>query len=272
MKPAFIPATGLSAVSGTPVGQNRPGLDVLRPSSSPTSCAPRGQKRWSAPTMVSYPYTGSGYGGCGVPYANNKVGQFMLKTESSDIIDTLASIPVFSTLSSLLKSTGLDYELKKGGPFTIFAPTDDAFTALLEPHSFTVYRSLLRPENKKDIVPVLLFHVLPGELTAAGVVPLGGKVTAPTLNGEVITVMNYNRRVTAGSAKVVRSDIECSNGLIHIIDSVLTPMSFDPPPVTPAPQLYPNSIVSDVYGKMITPSMALGIEPYPESAGALPSS
>lgn len=256
---AFIPSSGLSTVTASSV--QRPSLisSLRRPRNDTTTSTARS----SATTMVAYPYTGSGYGACGVPYANNQLGQFLLKTETADIVQTASSIPFFRTLVSLLKETGLDYELQKGGPFTVFAPMDDAFYKLLNPHSFSTYSALLRPENREQVTKILSYHVIPGQLLSTGIAPLGGKVTAKTLSGDTITVMSYNRKVTAGSASVVRADILCTNGVIHIVDSVLTPMSYETPEVCPEPKYLPDSLVSDFYGKMLSPRQALGIDPSP---------
>lgn len=256
---AFIPASGLSAVSGASV-QRESMLTPLRAQQRSVQTTPAR----SAPSMVSYPYTGSGYGCCGIPYANNKVGQFFLKTETEDIVTTAASVPIFSTLVSLLQQTGLDYELQKGGPFTVFAPSDDAFAALLEPHSFSTFSALLRPENIDEVRRILAYHVIPGRVSSAGV---NGKITATTFSGDDVTVMTYNRSITAGSATVIKPDIQCTNGIIHVIGSVLTPPSYVTPEIEPKPQFLPDSLATDYYGKMLTPRQALGLDQAPAGGG-----
>lgn len=221
--------------------------------------------------MVAYPYTGSGYGGAGVPYANDPVGQSFRVTTTSDIVATASSLPIFKTLVSLLVETGLDYELLKAGPFTVFAPTDDAFASLLDPHGFATLGPLLRPENRDALRDLLLYHVVPGEVTADDICNAGSVTTETMLPGAEMTLMGYNKTVNAAEGSIIRADVLCSNGVIHIINKVLTPVGFVTPPTSPVPKTYPDSIISDVYGKTLTPRQALGIDPAPV-AGALASS
>lgn len=212
--------------------------------------------------MISYPYTGSGYGAAGIPYAGDKVGQSFRQTTTQDIVNTAASVPIFSTFVSLVKETGLDYELAKGGPFTVFAPTDTAFASLLEPHGFTVLAPLLRPENRDELKKVLACHIIPGQVSS-GAVMASGKMVPTTLAGVPITVMGYSKRVTAGSASVVKADIPCTNGVIHVVSSVLIPLSFEQQPVGPVEKKFPNSLILDIYANTLTPRQALGIDPLP---------
>lgn len=211
--------------------------------------------------MAAYPYTGSGYGGAGVPYANDRFGQFFTITETEDIVTTAAAIPVFKTLGNLLAKTGLDYELKKGGPFTVFAPTDDAFASLLEPHGFSTLGSLLRPENVDELRQVLLYHVVRGEVTTSMITAFGGKIEAETMSGDTITVMGYNRRISVGSAAVGRADLPCTNGIVHVISSVLTPPSYDTPPIPFKEEKLPVSLVQDPFGMLPEGSEGIGIAP-----------
>lgn len=213
--------------------------------------------------MVSYPYTGSGYGSAGIPYAGNKVGQSFLETSVSDIVTTAASVPVFSTLVSLLQETGLDYELQKGGPFTVFAPPNSAFTNLLEPHSFSKLVSLLRPENREELKKVLLYHVVKGEISTAAIKE-SNKIIVETMMGEKMYLTGYSRKITAGSANVVKSDIKCSNGVIHVIGSLLVPMAYVEGPKGPVKKKFVESVVKEVYGNLLTPRQALGIDPLPQ--------
>lgn len=253
---AFVPSPFASSFTGVHLHSPSP-LSPLRPASSRSSNA--------SIRMVSYPYTGSGYGSAGIPYAGNKVGQSFLKTSVDDIVTTAASVPVFSTLVSLLQETGLDYELQKGGPFTVFAPPNSAFTNLLEPHSFSKLVSLLRPENRDELKKVLLYHVVKGNISA-GAIRENGKIIVETMLGEKMYLTGYARKVTAGSARVVNSDIKCSNGVIHVVGSLLVPMSYVPGPKGPVKKQYPTSIVSEVYGNMLSPRQALGIDPLPEGS------
>lgn len=259
---AFIPASGVSSLTGAPVQRASSVSSLRRPNAAAATTTRQ-------PTMVAYPYTGSGYGGAGVPYGNDPVGQIFKKTDTEDIVVTAASVPVFQTLASLLVKTGLDYDLQKAGPFTVFAPTDDAFAALLGPHGFSTLGALLRPENIDELRKVLLYHVVPGAITSDAIVTSGGKVVGTSLSGDTITVMAYNRNISAGSASVIRKDIPCTNGIIHCINSVLIPASYKTPPIRPEPKQYPNSIVTDLYGKLLTPRQALGIDATPEGAGSI---
>ena len=218
--------------------------------------------------MVAYPYTGSGYGGAGIPYAGDKHGQGYTTTTTDDIVITAASVSVFSTLVSLLQETGLDYELQKGGPFTVFAPTNDAFASLLEPHGFAKLGTLLRPENREELKKVLAYHVVKGEISS-GAIMANGKMTVETLAGVSIPLVGYNKKVSAGSALVTKSDVPCTNGVIHAISSVLVPSTYVKQPEGPQPLPVVNSVITDVYGKMLTPRQALGIDPLPAASGAL---
>lgn len=254
---AFVPASGLSTVSGSAVG-NRDNLTALRPSAT----APTSRRSSLRMNTISYPYTGSGYGSAGVPYGNDPVGQSFKQTTTVDIVETAASVSVFSTLVGLLQETGLDYELAKGGPFTVFAPTDTAFAGLLEPHGFKILSPLLRPENRDELKKVLAYHVVPGEISA-GAIMANGKMTLETLAGVPITLMGYGKKVSAGSAAVVKADIPCTNGVIHVVSSVLIPMSFEPQPPGPVKKKFFSSTVLDVYANTLSPRQALGIDPLP---------
>lgn len=253
---AFVPSTGVATVSGTLVGR-QDALTSLRPAS--TNPVARRQ----AARMSAYPYTGTGYGGAGVPYAADKVGQSYRQTTTLDIVGTAAAVPIFSTLVGLLQDTGLDYELMKGGPFTVFAPTNTAFTNLLEPHGFKMFASLLRPENRKELKKVLGYHVVRGNISSSAVLA-AGKITIETLAGVPITIMGYGKKVNAGSAPVVKGDIPCTNGVIHVVSSVLIPSSFVPQPAGPVKKNFPDSIVLDIYKNTLTPRQALGIDSLPE--------
>lgn len=254
---AFVPASGLSTVSGSAVG-SRHSLSSLRPSPA-ASTARRSSVRMIS---IAYPYTGSGYGSAGVPYGNDSVGQSFRQTTTVDIVQTAASVPVFNTLVNLLQETGLDYELAKGGPFTVFAPTDTAFAGLLEPHGFKAFAPLLRPENREELKKVLSHHVILGNVSS-GAIMANGKMSFETLAGSPITLMGYGKRVSAGSASVVKADIPCSNGVIHVISSVLLPMSFVPQPPGPVKKNFVTSTILDVYANTLTPRQAIGIDPIP---------
>ena len=134
-----------------------------------------------------------------------------------DIIDTALAAGNFSTLAAALGAAGLIETLKGDGPFTVFAPTDEAFAKL---PAGTV-ESLLKPENKEKLKSILLYHVVPGNVTAKQVMKLNGR-TVKTLEGGSIKVGTMHG-VTVDDARVTKTDIHASNGVIHVIDTVLIP-------------------------------------------------
>ncbi|MGF1611221.1 MAG: fasciclin domain-containing protein [Kiloniellales bacterium] len=133
-----------------------------------------------------------------------------------DIVDTAVSAGQFETLAAALNAAGLVETLKGPGPFTVFAPTDEAFAKL---PAGTV-DNLLKPENKDQLVAILTYHVVPGEVMAADVVKLK---QAKTVNGEMLGVRVKADSVMINDAKVTMPDIDASNGVIHVIDSVILP-------------------------------------------------
>ncbi|WP_435019287.1 fasciclin domain-containing protein [Tundrisphaera sp. TA3] len=137
-----------------------------------------------------------------------------------DIVDTAVAAGKFKTLVAAVKAADLVETLKGDGPFTVLAPTDEAFDKLPE----GTVESLLKPENKDKLVAVLTYHVIPSKVMAADVVKLDGKEVKTVQKSTVpITVKGDN--VMIGKAKVVKTDIACSNGVIHVIDTVLLPPS-----------------------------------------------
>jgi len=135
----------------------------------------------------------------------------------ADIVDTAVGAGQFKTLAAALEAAGLIEALKGSGPFTVFAPTDEAFAKL---PAGTV-ESLLRPENKEKLKAILLYHVVSGNVPASKVVKLNGR-SVKTLQGSSIKVRTKHG-VRLDNAKVTQTDIKTSNGVIHIIDSVLMP-------------------------------------------------
>lgn len=133
-----------------------------------------------------------------------------------DIVDTAVAAGKFKTLAAALKAAGLVEALKGDGPLTVFAPTDDAFAKLPE----GTVESLLKPENKEKLKAVLLYHVVPGKVTAADVVKLK---EARTLNGGTLSVSVKGETVKVNDSKVIAVDVKASNGVIHVIDTVLIP-------------------------------------------------
>ena len=133
-----------------------------------------------------------------------------------DIVDTAAGAGTFQTLVAAVQAAGLVDTLKGDGPFTVFAPNDAAFAALPE----GTVENLLKPENKDQLIAVLTYHVVPGKVTAADVVKLD---SAKTVNGEAVTIAASAAGVTVDNANVIATDIEASNGVIHVIDAVILP-------------------------------------------------
>jgi uncharacterized surface protein with fasciclin (FAS1) repeats len=135
---------------------------------------------------------------------------------SKDIVDTTVEAGSFKTLATALQAAGLVDTLKGKGPFTVFAPTDEAFAKL----PAGTLEDLLKPENKEKLAAILTYHVVPGRVLAAQVIKMN---SAKTVNGESLTISTNGGTVMVNNAKVVKTDILCSNGVIHVIDSVVLP-------------------------------------------------
>ena len=140
---------------------------------------------------------------------------------AGDVVDTAVANGSFKTLVAAVQAAGLVDTLKGEGPFTVFAPTDEAFAKLPQ----ETVQALLKPENKDQLVAILTYHVVAGRVPAEQVVGLRG---AKTVNGQRIDVSTTNG-VKVDGANVTMTDVECSNGIIHVIDSVILPAS-DPIP------------------------------------------
>jgi uncharacterized surface protein with fasciclin (FAS1) repeats len=138
--------------------------------------------------------------------------------ESKDIVDTAVGAGSFTTLAKALQAAGLVDTLKGAGPFTVFAPTDEAFAKL----PAGTLEELLKPENKATLVAILTYHVVPGIVTAKDVAAL---TSAKTVNGQSLTVTVKDGGVMVNNAHVVKADIATTNGVIHVIDSVVLPAS-----------------------------------------------
>jgi len=132
-----------------------------------------------------------------------------------DIVDT-AVASHFNTLAAALTAADLVDTLKGPGPFTVFAPTDEAFAKLPE----GTLDTLLKPENKERLVSILTYHVVAGNVMAADVVKLS---EAKTLNGQSVAITVDHGTVKVNNATVTQTDVETSNGVIHVIDTVLLP-------------------------------------------------
>jgi len=136
--------------------------------------------------------------------------------EQKDIVDTAVAAGSFTTLAKALQAAGLVETLKGKGPFTVFAPTDEAFAKL---PAGTV-EDLLKPENKAKLQAILTYHVVPGKVMASQVTAMS---SAKTVNGKSLSVAVKDGSVRIDDAKVVKADIVTSNGVIHVIDSVVLP-------------------------------------------------
>jgi uncharacterized surface protein with fasciclin (FAS1) repeats len=138
------------------------------------------------------------------------------QSASKDIVDTAVGAGSFTTLVKALQAADLVDTLKGAGPFTVFAPTDDAFAKLPK----GTLENLLKPENKDKLRRILTYHVVPGRVTAAEVVKLD---SAKAVSGDTIDIKASGGRVMVDKARVVKTDIAASNGVIHVIDSVILP-------------------------------------------------
>jgi uncharacterized surface protein with fasciclin (FAS1) repeats len=143
------------------------------------------------------------------------------EAEAMDIVDTAIEAGQFSTLVAAVQAAGLVETLKGEGPYTVFAPTDEAFAAALDALGLTPEELLADTETLTDI---LLYHVVPGAVYAADV---AGLESATTAQGSDIAITIDGETVMINDATVVAADIEASNGVIHVIDSVLLPPAVD---------------------------------------------
>ena len=134
-----------------------------------------------------------------------------------DIVDTALAAGNFATLAAALGAAGLIQTLKGEGPFTVFAPTDDAFAKI----PAETLSQLLQPENKEKLTAILTYHVVPGRVTSHEVINLYPG-TATTLQGQTLKI-NTAGGLKINDAKVIAPDVEATNGMIHVIDSVLIP-------------------------------------------------
>jgi uncharacterized surface protein with fasciclin (FAS1) repeats len=142
------------------------------------------------------------------------VGQ--AQSANKDIVDTAVAAGSFTTLAKALQAADLADTLKGKGPFTVFAPTDAAF-AKLPPGTL---EDLLKPANKAQLRRILTYHVVPGRVTAADVLKL---TSAKAVSGDTIAIKANGGSVMVDGAQVVKTDIDASNGVIHVIDSVILP-------------------------------------------------
>ena len=143
-------------------------------------------------------------------------GGMMSRWDKKDIVDTAIADGNFTTLVAALQAADLVETLRGEGPFTVFAPTDTAFAKL----PAGTLDSLLEPRNKSKLAGILTYHVVSGKVMAADVVNL---TSASTVNGKAVMIAVEGHTVMVNNAKVTQTDIECSNGVIHVIDAVLLP-------------------------------------------------
>lgn len=136
--------------------------------------------------------------------------------KSQDIVDTAVSAGSFKTLVAAVQAAGLVETLKGEGPFTVFAPTDEAFAKLPK----GTVESLLKPENKDKLIAVLTYHVVPGKVMAKDVVKL---TEAKTVQGSSVNIAVKDGKVMVDGAHVIKADVATSNGVIHVIDAVILP-------------------------------------------------
>ena len=137
------------------------------------------------------------------------------RAQTKDIVETAVAAGSFNTLAAALKAADLVETLKGKGPFTVFAPTDEAFKKL----PAGTLESLLKPENKAKLIAILTYHVVAGKVLAKDVKP--GKVK--TVQGAEATVMAHGNGLMIDNAMIVKTDVAASNGVIHVIDAVILP-------------------------------------------------
>ena len=136
--------------------------------------------------------------------------------QGKDIVDTAVAAGSFKTLAKALQAADLVATLKGAGPFTVFAPTDQAFAAL----PAGTIEDLLKPENKAKLQRILTYHVVPGKVMAADVVKMK---SAKAVSGDALMIATKGGGVMVDNARVVKTDIVASNGIIHVIDAVVLP-------------------------------------------------
>ena len=156
------------------------------------------------------------FGAAGLMLAVN--AQTVAEESKADIVDTAVAAENFSTLVAAVEAAGLVETLKGDGPFTVFAPTDEAFAAL---PAGTV-ENLLKPENKDQLIAVLTYHVVPGKVMSSDIA--GKQLEAKTVQGDSVEI-DATSGVTIDGASVIAADVEASNGVIHVIDKVILPGS-----------------------------------------------
>jgi len=140
----------------------------------------------------------------------------VVRAETRDVVETAVAAGSFKTLAKALDAAGLVTTLKGSGPFTVFAPTDEAFAKL----PAGTLETLLKPENQEKLRRILTYHVVSGKVMASDVVKLQ---SAKAVSGDTIMVKVRNGMVHVDNATVTKADVTASNGVIHVIDSVILP-------------------------------------------------
>jgi uncharacterized surface protein with fasciclin (FAS1) repeats len=143
-------------------------------------------------------------------------GDISAPVSQKDLVDTAVAAGDFTTLVTAIKAADLVETLKGRGPFTVFAPTDEAFAKL----PAGTIDSLLKPESRQKLASILTYHVVSGRVMASDVVKLS---EAKTVNGQSLSIKTVGGVVMVDSARVIKTDIKCSNGVIHVIDGVVLP-------------------------------------------------
>jgi uncharacterized surface protein with fasciclin (FAS1) repeats len=167
----------------------------------------------------------------GIPLASSThaAGKASAKSAKADIVETAMNAGNFSILVAALQSAGLKETLQGEGPFTVFAPTDEAFQKL----PAGTLENLLKPENKQQLVDILTYHVLSGKILSKS---LSGKTGTPaTVQGSTLAIDGTNGGVKADNANVIGADVMAKNGVIHVVDAVLIPSSVAAALNAPAP-------------------------------------
>ena len=169
----------------------------------------------AAALLIALPATAHNHGDKPAAEKAEKAEKAEYAKAKSDIVDTAAAAGSFTTLLAAAEAAGLVDALKGEGPLTVFAPTDDAFAKLPE----GTVASLLLPENKDQLAGILKLHVIAGKVKSKDLA--GQQIEAETLNGTVS--IDGTDGVTVNGAKVISADVKASNGIIHVIDTVLLP-------------------------------------------------
>ena len=212
---------------------------------------------------------GSSYAQCGSKASNagmQQQGEYACESErehqvtrvawegpKKDIVDTAVGAGQFTILAKALTEAGLVEALKGKGPFTVFAPTDEAFKKL----PAGTLETLLKPENKDLLVSILTYHVVPGNVLAKDVVKLE---SATTLNGQRVDITAQGGNVMVDGAKVIATDVKASNGTIHVIDSVILPQDKD---------IVGVAAEAGSFGTLIAAAKAAGVVPALTGEGPL---